>query len=284
MLYTPTPTTTYTPPSTFTIDDLLHGSEDMRRLLAYKYDPVKFALAGGFNPDPWQVRFLRSGRKRRMLNCSRQVGKSTVVAYGALHRAVYYPGSLILLLSPGERQSLELMRKVYSVLHYAPHHPPLLQQAMTQMEFANGSRILALPGKEETLRGYSAVDILVVDEASRVPDELFFAVEPMLAVSNGEMWTLSSPYGTRGWWHEQHKQMLIDIKMKRKPAWDYYEVPATMIPGRLTPEFLAKAKRSMGEWWFMQEFMCVFLDAQKAAFGAAEVDAAFSEEVIEWTL
>jgi hypothetical protein len=256
----------------------------VKQMLAYSLDPVRFAIAGGFYPDPWQAQFLRSPYKHRMLNCSRQVGKSTTVAEGAAHRAIYVPNSLILLLSPGERQSIELMRKVYHVLSTAPDRPAMISNALTQIEFSNGSRILALPGKEETVRGYSAVDILVVDEASRVPDELFLAVQPMLAVSKGQLWTLSSPFGTRGWWYQQKKQLDIDKKLGRKPYWDYYEVPATMVPSRLTPEFLAAERRNMGDWWFMQEYMCLFMDAKSAAFGSAEVERAFNEDVLEWAL
>jgi hypothetical protein len=50
-------------------------------------------------------------------------------------------------------------------------------------QFPNGSRIVGLPGSEGTIRGFSAVSLLLVDEASRVPDELYLAVRPMLAVS-----------------------------------------------------------------------------------------------------
>lgn len=248
------------------------------------WDAVRFALKGGFVPDPWQIRFLRSTSKARMLNCSRQVGKSTVVAHGAVHKAVYEPESLILVLSPGERQSAELMRKVFDVLSKAPDVPEIVAKGQLQVEFSNGSRILALPGKEETVRGYSAVKLLIVDEASRVPDELFIAIQPMLAVSLGELWTLSSPYGTRGWWYQQYKATMADRKVGRKPKWDYYEVPATMCP-RLQPDFLEAERRSMGEWWFRQEYFCKFMDAQMAAFGAAEIDAALEgEEVIPWIM
>src|SRR5262245_65161279 len=38
----------------------------------------------GYDPDPWQVEILETTRKRMLLNCSRQAGKSTVVAVLAL--------------------------------------------------------------------------------------------------------------------------------------------------------------------------------------------------------
>ena len=33
-------------------------------------------------------------------------------------------------------------------------------------------RVIALPGGEETIRGYSGVNLLIIDEAARVADEL----------------------------------------------------------------------------------------------------------------
>lgn len=259
-------------------------TKETRLLYGMQLDEVRFARATGFVCDPWQEKFLRSWSLKRMLNCSRQAGKSTVIAIGATHKAIYSPGSLTLLLSRGERQSMELMRKVVQVLAKAPHAPGLISDSLTQLEFYNGSRILALPGNEATVRGFSAVDLLIADEASRIPDELFMAISPMLAVSGGELWTASTPFGTRGYWYEQYKQMQEDRKHGVRSEWDYYEVPATMCP-RMSGAFLESEKRSMGEWWWRQEYFCEFLDAQTAAFGQAEIDAALEdEETIAWAI
>lgn len=62
--------------------------------LAMALDPVLFARAAGFEPDPWQAQVLRSRAPRILLNCSRQSGKSTVVAMLAMWTALYCPGSL----------------------------------------------------------------------------------------------------------------------------------------------------------------------------------------------
>jgi hypothetical protein len=48
--------------------------------------------------------------------------------------------------------------------------------------FPNGSRIVGLPGIEVTVRGFSAVSLLLIDEASRVDDAMYKALHPMLAV------------------------------------------------------------------------------------------------------
>jgi len=135
-------------------------------------------VAAGMTPDPWQADLLQNEWQRALLLCSRQAGKSTVTGALSAHTAMYQPGSLTLLLSPGQRQSGELFRKVKDFYHAIPDRVPVKQESALQLELTNGSRIVALPGKEETIRGYSGVDLLVVDEASRVKDALYYSVRP----------------------------------------------------------------------------------------------------------
>lgn len=59
--------------------------------LAAALDPVALARTMGSAPDPWQARVLRSPANRVMLNCARQVGKSTVTSILAGHAALYDP-------------------------------------------------------------------------------------------------------------------------------------------------------------------------------------------------
>src|SRR5919199_2207677 len=83
--------------------------------LACGLAPCVLAQQAGIVPDPWQADVLRSTAPRMLLNCSRQSGKSTVVAILAVHTALYEPGSLTLLLSPTLRQSGELYKKCAGV-------------------------------------------------------------------------------------------------------------------------------------------------------------------------
>ena len=166
-------------------------------------DRVSFARALGLEPDPWQRDLLKSSSDRVLLNCCRQSGKSTMSAVIALHRALYHPGSLILCLAPALRQSQELFGKMLGF--YRDLERPVLPQAERKLslELDNGSRIVTLPGTEKTIRGFSGAALLIVDEASRVADELYFAVRPMLAVSGGSLMMLSTPYGKCGIFFEE---------------------------------------------------------------------------------
>src|SRR5215213_10060129 len=170
--------------------------------LTLALDRVTFARALGLEPDPWQEDLLRSTANRTLLNCCRQSGKSTMTGLIALHRALYYPGSLILCLAPALRQSQELFGKVLGF--YRDLGRPVSPQGERKLslELQNGSRIVTLPGTEKTIRGFSGTSVLVLDEAARVEDELYFAVRPMLAVSGGALMMLSTPHGKRGVFYE----------------------------------------------------------------------------------
>jgi hypothetical protein len=245
--------------------------------LALALDPVRFARATlGMDPDPWQGRVLRSTARRILLDAARQSGKSTTVAILTTHTVLYESDSLVLLLSPTLRQSAELFKKCLAVYRSVEHPVPSESQTALTLTLENGSRIVSLPGKEANVRGYSGVKLLIVDEASRVPNDLYASARPMLAVSGGRLLALSTPFGTRGWWYEAW------VSGAREP-WERYEVPATQVP-RISPEFLAEERRTLGEWWFEQEYMCRFLDAETQAFRREDIDRAFEEELQAWEL
>ena len=243
--------------------------------LAFALDPATWALALGFEPDLWQAGVLRSGAGRVLLNCSRQSGKSTTTALLALHTALYRPGTLALLLSPSLRQSGELFRKVTSFYHRLAEPVPLVAESVLRLELANGARVVSLPGTEQTVRGFSGVDLLVIDEASRVADDLYYTVRPMLAVSGGRLVALSTPFGTRGWWWLEWD--------RGGDEWERVQVTAEDCP-RISAAFLEEERRHLGDWWYQQEYMCKFLDSQSAAFTWDMLQGATTEAVDLWNL
>jgi hypothetical protein len=213
---------------------------------------------------------LASPSDRILLLCSRQAGKSTTTAALALHTAMKQPDSLVLMLAPALRQSQELFRKVLDLRRGMETILAPEAESALRMELGNGSRIISLPGKEGTVRGYSGVRLLVVDEAARVPDELYYAIRPMLAVSRGRLVGLSTPFGKRGWFH---KEWTIG-----GPSWERVQVTATQCP-RITPEFLAEERRALGPWWFSQEYECQFRDTIDQLYSSADIEAAANEHL-----
>jgi hypothetical protein len=233
-------------------------------------DPAALMVAAGMTPDTWQADLLRSRWQRALLLCSRQAGKSTVTAALATHTAIYQPHSLTLLLSPTLRQSGELFQTMRRFYHAVDAAPAIAQESALQMQLVNGSRVIALPGKEQTIRGYAGVDLLVIDEASRVPDALYYSVRPMLAVSGGRLLCLSTPFGKRGFFHQEWTG--------GGDSWHRTRITAYDVP-RISAEFLEEERRSLGDWWFNQEYLCQFVETDDQVFSHDLILAAVSRDV-----
>jgi hypothetical protein len=241
----------------------------LARDLSIALDPCRLMKVTGLSPDPWQRELLRTNSKRQLLLCSRQSGKSTSTAVVALHHALYRDEALVLLLSPSLRQSQELFRKVTRVYRGIRHAPPGVHETSLLLDLANGSRIVSLPGKEETVRGYSGVTLLVIDEAARVPDELYYATRPMLAVSSGRLICLSTPFGKRGFFFQEWTE---------GKNWQRITIAADECP-RITADFLEEERRALGPHWFGQEYMCEFLESSHQVFSHDLIASALAEDI-----
>jgi hypothetical protein len=239
--------------------------DDLRLAL----DRVAFAERLGIIPDRWQRDLLRSDSNHVILNCCRQSGKSSMSAVVALHRAVYSPDSLTLILAPAERQAKETFGKVLTLYRKLGHAIPPDSYRKLGMELTNSSRIEALPGSERTIRGFSGVDLLILDEASRVDDGLYYAIRPMLAVSGGALMMLSTPAGRRGVFYEEWTSGI---------GWERYEVSVEDVP-RITPEFVAEERRALPRRVFDQEYRCQFVEVEDAVFALEDLQRAITDEV-----
>ena len=242
----------------------------MARDLSRALDPVLLARDCGIEPDPWQAGLLRSMPKRSLLLCSRQSGKSTVSALSALWAAIYQPEALVILISPSQRQSGELFRVTIGFHSRLDGAPALTAESALRAELANGSRIIALPGTERTVRGYAGADLVVIDEAARVEDELLAAVRPMLATKTaGRLIALTTPAGKRGWFYEA---WIGDSD------WTRIKVAARDCP-RISSEFLAEEMRELGPQRFSEEYELEFHDNEESVFPTEIIARAFTSEV-----
>ena len=229
-------------------------------------DPTLIARDVGLEQlDPWQSKLIDDPPKRLLCCCGRQVGKSTAASVCALHAAIYNAPSTIVLISPSLRQSVELYRTLHAMYSRLPGRPAAQYETLTRLELENGSRIISFPGGERTIRGLAAVDLLVIDEAARVDEETVAATRPMLAVSNGSLFALSTPAGKQGWFYEQ---------WVRGIGWHRISIKSTDCP-RISPDFLQGERDALGPLVFSQEYLCEFHDPVGAAFMTELLDAAF---------
>lgn len=219
--------------------------------------------------DAVQSQVLKSPARRGILNCTRQWGKSTVTAAKAVHEAWSKPSSLTVVVSPTARQSGEFVRKAAAFVQRLGMKPRGDGANEISLLLPNDSRIVGLPGTEATIRGFSSVSMLLVDEASRVNDDLYMAVRPMLAVSNGALWLLSTPNGQRGFFYEAWAH--------GGPDWERIQVPASECP-RISPAFLQEERAAMGDRWFLQEYGCEFTQSDDSLFDPELIKAAITDE------
>ena len=118
-----------------------------------------------------------------------------------------------------------------------------------------------------TIRSFSAVNLLVIDEAARVPDELYSAVRPMLAVSKGRLIALGTPFGKRGWFYQE---------WEGKNNWERVKITALQCP-RISKETLEEERLALGERWFRQDFFCSFEDMIGAVFDSETINKMFTD-------
>lgn len=229
-------------------------------------------LAGdlGIILDPWQRDALTSDRHHLILCVTRQGGKGLVASLLALANLINAAGSKTLVVSKTEDQAKRLLSRVKAGYLSLPNVPRIVTNRADEMGLVTGSRVIAVPGSEQTIRGIDAVDLLVIDEAALVPDDLYAAVRPMLATTDGRQVVLSTPRGKRGWYFRAWAS--------DSPEWHRVRVTADQIP-RIKPSFLERELREMGKWLFDQEYGCAFLDAEDQLYPSDLIAAALSADV-----
>jgi hypothetical protein len=229
----------------------------------------------GLVPDTWQAEVLTATDPRMMMLCTRQAGKSTVAAALGLLTALVEAPALVLILSPTQRQSSELFKHKIMPLYYSLGRPVAAKyQTMTELSLANGSRIVSLPENEAGVRGFSEVSMLIVDEASRVSEDLYKAVRPMLAVSKGRLVALSTPFGQMGWFYEEWES-------KTGPGWRRFKVTAHQC-SRIDHGFLEEERLKLGPRWFRQEYECSFEDVIDSLFSMEDIKRSMTNNHEAW--
>ena len=242
-----------------------HGKRARKRTEAI--DAVAWAKDKlNFEADAAQAQILAAGAKRGILNCSRQWGKSTTSAIKAVHHAFFNPESVILVASPSLRQSAEFLKKAEKAVAQLGIRVRGDGVNQCSIQLPNGSRIIGLPESEGTIRGFSAVSLLMIDEASRVSDDLYHALRPMLAVSSGSLWLMSTPNGKSGFFYRE---------WSGDKDWVRIKATAEECP-RIPAAFLAEERETLSDDMYRQEYGCEFMAGEGSLFDEAEITARLS--------
>jgi Terminase large subunit, T4likevirus-type, N-terminal len=227
------------------------------REIAYQLDPARWVRdVLGVEPAPWQEELLRAPRGASILALTaRQSGKTTAAAWAMAHTAVFMPGSLSVVACPAQRQSGEAVRRVHDVL--LKSGAKLTSDNVYGLEIANGARVLALPGSEDSIRGLTVDGWIVADEAARLPNDMIAALRPMRArcpqtrfAMLSTAWSRTDPFWT-AW-------------VSDDPSWIRLKATADTTP--FPAEFLEQERRALGEDVFKREYLGIPLGGQASPF------------------
>jgi len=209
----------------------------------------------GLRLDEWQ-RELALGDMSTLVLCGRQVGKTTAAAAAAVVEMMADERAHVVCVSPSLRQSQELYTRIARLVDVVCADQVERSSAIS-VRLKSGAKCVSLPASEHTIRGLSAVTLLLEDEASRVPDELYAAVRPMLATTRGRHVMMSTPWGPRGHFYDEWRSGV---------GWERITVRSSECT-RIAKEFLEVEKQRLGARWYAQEYECEFVAAEDALFG-----------------
>ena len=221
-----------------------------RHNIAYRLDPALWVRnVLGLEPARWQERFLRAPRGVSLAALTaRQVGKTTTASWAIGHHMTFYPKSLSVVTCPAQRQSAEAVRRVRDIVLAAKQE--LRTDNTYGLELENGSRVLALPGDDDSIRGLTVDGWIIIDEAARVSRKLVAAVRPMRArhpearlALMSTAWSRIDPFWTA--WSSDNSD------------WLRLKVTADMPDCPLPREHIEQERAALSEEEFKREYLGV---------------------------
>jgi hypothetical protein len=239
--------------------------------LAIRLDPVHLARLGGIDLAGWQRDAVRATDRQQLWLCSRQSGKTTTASVLATWTALARPGSTVLLLAPALRQAEMLFDKCLQLHRSAGMKAPADAATKLSLKLGNGSVLRAIPGTADgkSIRGFSP-NLIVFDEASRIPDDVFHAMTPSTAATQGIIVALTTPRGRQGWfsalWHDGGRDW-------RRTKVSVHDVP------HITADWLAQERRRIPARVFRAEYEVEFVENEDQLFTEADIQAALTDDV-----
>jgi len=221
----------------------------------------------GEEPFGYQETFMDHDNDRKAFVSGRRVGKSRTASWLALWKAVTFSGAEVLVTAKAQRQSMELFNQIQKEMRQSDIPEDqwgVVRSTRTEINFDNGSRILALPvGRDgSNIRGYGGKDnMVIVDEAAFINDQIFQEVlSPMMAVGGGSFILLSTPFGKKGFLYERFND--------RK--WYTMQVPSSANP-LVDDKFIAEQRNNLTSTQFKQEILGQFVESADSFFTRDEL-------------
>jgi hypothetical protein len=198
-----------------------------------------------FEPYDYQAAYLEAYEEpRRFVLKARQIGFSQVFAIEALYTAIHDAQSTVLLVSRNQALAVNMLRYCFVAYHNLRNPPALRKRNQSEMEFANGSRILSLPANPSAGRGYAA-NIVYLDEFAYAAydEEIYQSISPALA-QGGRLVVGSTPNGRGNLFSELYGQ---------QSGFHYFVHPWHHCPRYYTPEEQAADVPHEQAAWYLEE-------------------------------
>lgn len=238
---------------------------------------------------PYQRRIVLDASRFKLLNCSRQCGKSTMFAVEAVLCSILTQNDRWVCLSRGERQVLEWITKVKQWAEFFCFYAKRdglnidFDAKREEIAFTNGSRITGIPANADTARGYSANVILDEFAYHQHADAIWAAVFPYISNNIAHKWKLRVGSTVAG-----RNNKFWELFSQRNSPFRKYLIPVSRAVADGMPIDIEQLKAAIGDddiW--KQEYECIPVegtttllsyDLLKAAENvAACVDYPFSE-------
>jgi len=231
------------------------------RKYCYITHPVKGRVL--FHLYPFQETTLTDFRANRfsIVNKSRQLGISTLVAGYALWTMIFNKDKTVLCIATKQETAKGMVEKVQFMYNNLPawlrgNQKPISDNKLS-LKLANNSQIVATSAASDAGRSY-AVSLLLIDEAAFIEgiDKIYTSIKPTIATGGGII-ALSSPNGIGNWFHKMYTEAQIG-KNDFKPIelkWDLH--PDRVAP--IDPGWEERERANMSPREFAQEYDCDFL-------------------------
>jgi len=214
-----------------------------------------------FKPSEKQTEVLDIDAKYLILCCNRQWGKTTTIALKALHRAITIPDQTIVIISRTKLQAGILIDRACTYAVRLGHKIRRALGHQFSLQLPNGSKIFAVPHTTDTSVGNTA-NVLIVDEAALVKDQVYFSVSPFVARTHGAIWLMSTPRRPAGFFH--------NIWTNGDQRWHRIFSTVKDCPD-IDPDFLEMQKK-IDEIKYRQDFDCEFLQPANRLFTEEMID------------
>ena len=192
-----------------------------------------------------------------IINKSRQLGISTLVAAYSLWLMIFNKDKTVLCIATKQETAKGMVEKVQFMYNNLPtwmrgSQKPISDNKLS-LKLANNSQIIATSAASDAGRSY-AVSLLIIDEAAFIEgiDKIYTSIKPTIATGGGII-ALSSPNGIGNWFHKMYKEAQINkndfcsIELK----WDLH-------PDR-DKAWEERERNNMSPREFAQEYDCDFL-------------------------